>query len=125
MVKSIKAASQPKSSPEAFVLEAINSVKEEGKKALFSWELNKAFREYFGSELDPVATTTRMRKAGTIAVFLQKGGASFYLRSDLKESTLVRHDGDWAKRDAEDYQKPSKKPTAKGDDLLTKVLKRL
>ena len=101
MVKSVKAVPVTSIDPEAFVLQKIAIVKEEGKKGLLSWKLNPAFREYFGDTVSPIETTTKMRKEGKIAVFLQKGGASFYLRSDLKEATLARHDADWVKFDAE------------------------
>lgn len=100
MVKSVKAALVSSIEPEAYVLQAIVGVKEEGKKGLSSWKLNPAFRAHFGDTVSPIETTTKMRKDGKIAVFLQKGGASFYLRGDLKESTLERHDADWVKFDA-------------------------
>jgi hypothetical protein len=101
MVKSLNSlVSKPQFTPEQFVLQAIAEVKDEGRKGLSSWKLNPRFREYFGKNSDPVAVTTKMRKDGQIAIFLNKGGASFYLREDLKASTLIRHDDGWVRLDA-------------------------
>lgn len=123
MVKSVKIASTPTMSPEDFVLRAIDACKKMNKKkGVTSWKLNPAFREYFGAEVDPVATATQLRKSGKIAVFLNKGGASFYLREDLMESTLTKHDANWATRDAEPPVKTEKKPPSPSD-LLQMILK--
>ena len=122
MVKSIKSVATPAMTAESFVLNAIDAAKGEGKKGITSWKLNPLFREYFGDGADPIVTTTQMRKAGTIAVFLQKGGASFYLRADLKDSTLKRHDEGWMERDAEVRNKTEKKPPESGD-FLKKILR--
>jgi len=121
MVKSVKVTSALVLTPEAFVLQALAVVKGEGKKGLQSWQLNPAFRQYFGDKVDPIEITTQMRKDGKIAIFLKKGGASFYLRSDLKEPTLVRHDVDWAKKDAEGPRKKVAKPKS-DDNFLGKIL---
>lgn len=126
MVKSRKASSEPRLTPEAFVLQAILALKTEKYKGVHVVRsgFNQAFRNYFGDEVGPIETTTQMRKDGKIAVFLAKGGASLYLREDLKESTLSRHDADWEKRDQEGFQKRrNSASTAGGDDVLTKILK--
>lgn len=124
MVTSSKAASEPRLTPEAFVLKAITTLKTEKFKGIHVVRsgFNQAFRDYFGNEADPIATTTQMRKDGKIAVFLAKGGASLYLREDLKETTLIRHDADWVARDQAGFQKKAPSPYAGGDDVLTKIL---
>jgi len=108
--------SEERLTPEEFVLRAIRNLKTEKYKGVHVVHsgFNRAFRDYFGDEADPIGTTTQMRKDGKIAVFLTKGGASLYLREDLKESTLSRHDAEWEKRDTA--------PDA-DDDVLTKILK--
>ena len=126
MVKSKKATSEERLTPEAFVLQAIVALKTEKFKGVHVVRsgFNQAFRDYFGDEADPIETTTQMRKEGKIAIFLAKGGASLYLREDLKESTLTRHDADWEKRDTEGFQKKrNSKSAGSGDDVLAKILK--
>jgi hypothetical protein len=129
VVKSAKAnAPAPMASrltPEAFVLQAIATLKTEKYKGVHvvHSKFNQAFREYFGDEVDPIDITTQMRKDGKIAVFLKKGGASLYLRLDLMAKTLERHDAEWAVRDAEGFQKPAKKPAMERSDVLEKILK--
>ncbi len=107
--------------PEAFVLKAIVALRNGKSKGVHVVRsgFNKDFREYFGNEADPIETTTRMRKEGKIAVFLSRGGASLYLRTDLREPTLVRHDADWVRRDQEG--RPSK--TAAQPDTRTSLQK--
>lgn len=126
MVKSTKTRSGERLTPEAFVLQAIANLKTERYKGVHVVRsgFNQAFRDYFGNEADPIETTTQMRKEGKIAIFLAKGGASLYLPEDLKESTLSRHNTDWARRDAEGFQKKlGPKSTGGDDDVLTKILK--
>jgi hypothetical protein len=125
MVKS-KKTSEPRLTPEAFVLQAIAALKTEKFKGVHAVRsgFNQAFREYFGDEADPISVTCQMRKDGKIAIFPLRGGVSLYLRKDLKESTLKRHDADWARRDAEEVPK-AKHSSGKDDDddTLSKILK--
>lgn len=125
MVQSNKAISQPRLSPEDFVLKAIAALKTQKFKGVHVVRsgFNQAFRDYFGDQADPIQTTTQMRKDRRIAVFLAKGGASLYLREDLKETTLVRHDEDWTRRDQEGFEKRGTKPVAGTDDVLSRILK--
>ncbi|MBP9669412.1 MAG: hypothetical protein KBE09_03930 [Candidatus Pacebacteria bacterium] len=124
MVKSSNTNGSPqKLTPEEFVLKAITALRTEKSKGIHVVRsgFNKGFREYFGNDADPIQTTTRMRQEGKIAVFLSKGGASLYLRTDLRDSTLTRHDEDWAKRD---QQGRPLKTEAKPDksSVLQKIL---
>ncbi|MFT5849427.1 MAG: hypothetical protein ACI9H6_000235 [Patiriisocius sp.] len=125
MVQSKKATSTPRLTPEEFVLQGITNLKTLKYKGVHVVRsgFNTAFREYFGEGFCPIETTTQMRKDSKIAVFLARGGASLYLREDLKDSTLERHDDDWATRDQEGFQKkaPDKSPGASGD-ALSKIL---
>ncbi len=119
-------STEPKLSPEEFVLQAVVALKTEKYKGVHVVRsgFNQAFRDYFGDEADPIATTTQMRKDGKIAIFLSKGGASLYLLEDLKESTRTRHDIDWEKRDREGPpKKADPKRPATSDDVLSKILK--
>lgn len=124
MVTSTKAASEPKLTPEAFVLQAVAALKTEKYKGVHVVRsgFNQAFRDYFGKEADPIETTTQMRKEGKLAIFLAKGGASLYLRGDLKESTLARHDADWERRDQEGFQKKAPAQASGEGDVLSKIL---
>ena len=126
MVKSKKVTSEERLTPEAFVLQAITALKTEKFKGVHVVRsgLHKAFRDYFGDKADPIETTTQMRKDGKIAVFLAKGGVSLYLREGLTESTLIRHDAEWKKRDTEGFQKKRSPKSVKADDVvLSKILK--
>ncbi len=125
MVKSKNATSNERLTPESFVLQAIDALKTEKKGVhVVRSGFNQAFRNYFGDEADPIETTTQMRRDGKIAVFLATGGVLLYLRENLKETTLSRHDADWEKRDQQGFEKKrSSKPTGGDDDVLAKILK--
>ncbi|MEX0917856.1 MAG: hypothetical protein WDZ93_01750 [Candidatus Paceibacterota bacterium] len=125
MVQSQKAASTPKLSPEEFVLRAIVALKNGKSNGIHVVHsgFNNAFREHFGNAADPIATTTQMRKDGKIAILLSRGGVRLYLREDLTEVTLARHDEDWEKRDREGFQKKAPPPASRTDDPLAKILK--
>jgi len=125
MVTSSKADKRPELTPEEFVLKAIKSLREgtRGKGIHTVWSgFNKAFRDYFGDKADPIAITTQMRKDGQIAVLLAKGGVKLYIRTDLTEKTLEKHDSEWAERDSgESYKKPAKSGGS-GTDALSKIV---
>lgn len=126
MVTSNKASavSTPQLTPEEFVLKAIAKLRGDKKGIhVVRSGFNRLFREYFGNAVDPVATTTQMRRDGKIAVFLSRGGASLYLRADLKPATLSRHDAEWAERDQKEPP-PKVKRGANHDTkaLLAKIL---
>lgn len=126
MVKPKNAAAAPTLTPEEFVLKAIRTLKTDRYKGVhvrYSG-FNTAFRRYFGDKADPIETTTKLRKERKIAILLARGGATLYLREDLKETTLDRHDADWERRDNEDPQKKTNSKSAtEVDNVLAKILK--
>jgi|GEM_PF-1709339 len=127
MVKSINLVAVERFTPEQFVQKAIRALRTEKSKGIHVVRsgFNQAFRDYFDGKIDPVETTTQMRKEGKLAVFLTRGGVVIYLREDLKESTLIRHDAEWKERDKkEPPAKSTMQPTTSGQssDVLTKIL---
>ena len=77
-------------SPEEFTIRAIQKLRTPpylGINPIISG-FNNAFREYFGKDADPIATTRALAECGVLVIVPAKRGVTIYTAADAKQAGI-------------------------------------